>query len=177
MPRTIIGRGYAATLAVPLWGRFMAAATREHEPTRFKPPRTVVPVTICRLSGKLATSACRGELSYDAEGYLTSHSMAYTEYFTRGTEPTDYCEWHRIQVPYTLAAATPPDPSGATPQAPLPVTTSGVLPTTIAAPGVATRTQQEQVRQPEPEPQKSRGFWGRLFRRGGAREQAPGNPR
>ena len=35
MPKTIIANGYAGELAVPLWGRFMAAATRADAPDRF----------------------------------------------------------------------------------------------------------------------------------------------
>ncbi len=37
-PRTIIGNGYAGDLAVPLWGRFMTAATRGDEPDWFRAP-------------------------------------------------------------------------------------------------------------------------------------------
>ena len=37
-PRTIIGGGYASVLAVPVWGRFMAAATRKDKPEWFSAP-------------------------------------------------------------------------------------------------------------------------------------------
>jgi penicillin-binding protein 1A len=94
MPRTIIANGYAGELAVPLWGRFMAAATRADAPDRFTMPATVVPVAVCRLSGKLPTDACRGAVVYDADGVPTDKPMVYTEYFLRGTEPTDYCPLH-----------------------------------------------------------------------------------
>jgi penicillin-binding protein 1A len=91
MPRTIIANGYAGELAVPMWGRFMAAATRGDKPDRFMMPATVVPVTVCRLSGKLPTDGCRGTVVYDRDGLPTDRSMVYTEYFVRGTEPDDYC--------------------------------------------------------------------------------------
>ncbi|MBI2185866.1 MAG: PBP1A family penicillin-binding protein, partial [Acidobacteria bacterium] len=42
MPRTIMQRGYAATLAVPLWGRFMARATADEEATPLAPHRAGV---------------------------------------------------------------------------------------------------------------------------------------
>ncbi|TMG79755.1 MAG: PBP1A family penicillin-binding protein, partial [Betaproteobacteria bacterium] len=89
MPRTIIANGYAGELAVPLWGRFMAAATRADAPDRFTMPATVVPVAVCRMSGKLPTDGCRGAVVYDADGLPTDKPMVYTEYFVRGTEPTD----------------------------------------------------------------------------------------
>jgi hypothetical protein len=54
-----------------------------------------VPVTICRLSGKLPTDGCRSAVVFDGDGNPTDRSMLYTEYFVRGTEPTDYCPLHR----------------------------------------------------------------------------------
>jgi penicillin-binding protein 1A len=94
MPKTIIANGYAGELAVPLWGRFMAAATRADAPDRFIMPATVVPVTVDRLSGLLPTDACRGAVVYDRDGLPTDRSMVYTEYFVRGTEPIDFCPLH-----------------------------------------------------------------------------------
>jgi penicillin-binding protein 1A len=94
-PRTIIGNGYAGDLAVPFWGRFMMAATRDDPPDWFSPPATVTSATICRLSGRLATDDCRGAVAVDEEGHATVRSMVYTEYFVRGTEPVDDCPIHR----------------------------------------------------------------------------------
>jgi penicillin-binding protein 1A len=93
-PRTIAARGYAATLAAPLWGRFMSVATRYDAPTPFQRPRTVTSVAICRVSGKRATDACRHAVEFDRDGYATERSTVYTEYFARGTEPTEYCDLH-----------------------------------------------------------------------------------
>lgn len=81
-PRTIMERGYAASLAVPLWARFMTVATRGDAPEPFRIPSSVRPVTICRISGRLATDRCRND------------STAATEYFVAGSEPTAYCHAH-----------------------------------------------------------------------------------
>ena len=43
-PRTIIGGGYAGEIAVPLWGRFMKAATRGDRPEWFTTPKGLVGV-------------------------------------------------------------------------------------------------------------------------------------
>ena len=67
-PRTIMRNGYAGDLAVPLWGRFMRAATRGDKPDNFKAPRTITSATICRISGKLATGECYGAESVDRNG-------------------------------------------------------------------------------------------------------------
>ena len=70
-PRTIMAGGYAAELAVPLWGRFMMQATKGNAPDWYQAPEAVTTATICPLSGKLATHECAGE----------GGAHVYTEYF------------------------------------------------------------------------------------------------
>ena len=60
-PRTIIGRGYAAELAVPMWARFMKEATRNDKADWFTRPSGMTTARICRLSGKLATDSCHDD--------------------------------------------------------------------------------------------------------------------
>jgi len=176
-PRTIIANGYAGELAVPLWGRFMAAATRDDKPDRFRMPATIVPVTVCRLSGKLASAACRGSIVFGRDGQPTDRSMVYTEYFVRGTEPNDFCPLHSsvydvVATSGDTAARPVAATSGTAPPASLvPVdrlheaTPSHVdthlgdgTPAAVAAPAGAPETTSA------PAPRK-RGFWGRVFRR------------
>ena len=78
-PRTILPNGFAAALAVPLWTKFMMAATRGNAPEWFTPPGGVTTATVCRVSGKLATDGC---------------DDTYLEYFASGTAPTTYCDVH-----------------------------------------------------------------------------------
>ena len=167
MPRTIIANGYAGELAVPLWGRFMAAATRNDKPDRFTMPGTVVPVTICRLSGKLPTAGCESAVMFDRDGNPTDRSMLYTEYFVRGTEPTAYCPLHRdgdvfatsgdpttgSGIVGTSGTSTPHDP--ATPKAD-PRVGDTAPPAAVPAASAPDNS--------ESQPPK-RGFWGRIFRR------------
>ena len=115
-PRTIAARGYAATVAVPLWGRFMTIATRNEKLTPFQPPRSVTSVAICRISGKRATEACRHDFVFDSAGYPTERSNVYTEYFVRGTEPVEYCDVHvRPYVAWPGATVAAPVPQLPTP--------------------------------------------------------------
>jgi 1A family penicillin-binding protein len=174
-PRTIIANGYAGELAVPLWGRFMEQATRNDKPDRFEMPPSVVPVTICRLSGKLPTDGCRGAVVFDGDGNPTDRPMLYTEYFVRGTEPSDYCPLHsrdvdtvatggdsRVGSGVTATAGTASPPAAVDhlrgPSAPK--TDSHV---DDASPAVST-TAGSDPGTPDAAPRK-RGFWGRLFRR------------
>jgi 1A family penicillin-binding protein len=154
-PRTIIGRGYAADLAVPLWARFMIQATRKDKPQWFSRPRNITSATICRLSGKLATDSCRDVVSADGTGTLTRRSMAYSENFVVGTEPTDSCPIHgRVLGGAIRALAALMAPRSA------PSPQPGVTP---QPPGVAANdTPQPPKAEPEPSPRK-RGFWSRVF--------------
>jgi penicillin-binding protein 1A len=158
-PKTIIANGYAAELAVPLWGRFMSVATRKDAPDWFRAPATIGSATICRLSGKLATDACRNAVVVDESGSVTQRSMAYTEYFVHGSEPTDYCPLHSNNNGAFATLATngilPGEPTPPpTQHAPPPAVTGGVLPSVPEAEHPAAAAQ---------EPQKRRGFWGRIF--------------
>ena len=121
--------------------------------------------TVCRVSGKLATDACRDVQTINADGFTESKSMVYTEYFARGTAPSTYCEIHgygdMTKVAGGLgggggsyerpAAIRLPEPDSTT--APIAAGTSGTLPPHIESPA------------PEPPSVKKRGFWGRIFGR------------
>jgi penicillin-binding protein 1A len=154
-PRTIIGGGYASVLAVPVWGRFMAAATSKDRAEWFSTPSNITSATICRLSGKLATDSCHENVT-DAHGGTTSQSTVYTEYFVSGTEPTESCPIHRriISSPFkALAALISPSRS--------PTQESVAPPPPARAAEAAPAPQQPQQQQPE-QPKK-RGFWSRVF--------------
>ena len=86
-PRTIMAGGYAAELAVPLWGRFMMQATKGNASDWYQPPLAVTTATICRLSGKLATRECAGE-----------GANVYTDYFAGDHAPTEYREVHGSHI-------------------------------------------------------------------------------
>ena len=169
MPRTIIANGYAGELAVPLWGRFMAAATRNDKPDRFTMPATVVPVTICRLSGKLPTAGCESAVMFDRDGNPTDRSMLYTEYFVRGTEPTDYCPLHRgLDVlastgdAQTGSAVTATSGTGTPQQSPTDTAKDGAHPAQNAPPAAVPAAS---APDPSDSQTRKRGFWGRIFRR------------
>src|SRR5687768_6028283 len=89
-PRTIVPGGYAGQLAAPIWGRFMKdAVTRDAG--WVKRPSGIEAVEICRASGLLPGDGCyRGQTNSDGE----VKSTIGTEYFRRGTEPTETCDLH-----------------------------------------------------------------------------------
>jgi penicillin-binding protein 1A len=157
-PRTIIGGGYASILAVPMWGRFMATATRKDGAEWFSAPASIASATICRLSGKLATDGCHDAAVPDEAGNLTRGSNVYTEYFVRGTEPTELCPVHRKVLGGALSAIA--SLFGGPSRAPAP--SQGV--SSQSAPAqVAEATPPAPKADTQPEAPRKRGFWSKVF--------------
>lgn len=69
-----------------LWGKIMTRIHENLETKSFTKPDGLVQVSICKKSGKLAVE---GVCDHDPRG-----SMVYTEYFVKGTEPTESCDNH-----------------------------------------------------------------------------------
>ena len=124
-PRTIVRNGFAGQIAVPMWARFMKAATRGDGEVWLEPPPDVVEVAVCRRSGNLPGAGCRHAASMSANGEITYKSMVYRDYFVRGREPYRVCTSHATDYqpyPEPVFAATAFDAvspeSAITPDAP-----------------------------------------------------------
>lgn len=161
-PKPILpGAAYAADVAVPMWGQFMKVATARDEAEPFRPPRGVVAVQICRLSGKRPSGGCDAVPVTLDDGGHDERSMVTTEYFAAGTEPDDHCPLHvgrslfgRFAGWLSAPGAAVASRSGA---ADAPVDTPVAAPAATPAPASAAATAAE--------PEKKRGFWSRLFGR------------
>jgi 1A family penicillin-binding protein len=165
-PQTIMPNGFAGDVAVPLWATFMKAATRGDKPQWITPPGGIVTANVCRLSGKLAAEGCSEVEVVNAQGHIERRSMIYTEYFVRGTQPTDICDLHPTRtVVSTLAAVF----TGGQEKLPPPKIEETGLPSTttpvVSAPPVAAAPPAAE------EEKKKRGFWSRVFGIGRDREQ------
>ncbi len=154
-PHTIIPRGFAADLAVPMWAKFMKAATRNDKPDWLLPPRGVTSATVCRISGKLATEGCQDVEVVDANDHVEHRSMVYTEYFAAGTAPTTYCDLHPTRsilskIATAIGVQERPTPVVHVDPAPPPMSpTSGIVEPAPAPPPAMEK--------------KKRGFWSKLF--------------
>jgi 1A family penicillin-binding protein len=95
--KTILPRGFAAEVAVPIWAKFMKIATSGDQPVWFDPPRGIVAAKVCRLSGLLASDECNSVETIGDDGQVSRRSMVYTEYFSAGTEPTAVCTMHQLE--------------------------------------------------------------------------------
>jgi 1A family penicillin-binding protein len=158
-PKTILPRGFAADIAVPMWTRFMKDATKDAAPDWFKAPPGIVGLQVCRLSGQLAAEAC---LQADAAARASgSRPIVYTDYFVHGTEPTGYCQEHATaglvgSVATVFSGSERPS---------VPHLASPPPPPTAAAGQPERRVQPQPVAAPDAP--KKRGFWSRVFRVGG----------
>ena len=150
----------------------MKVATRDDKTEWPEPPSGITTASVCRLSGKLATIGCedvdvvsesgssrrsRGA-SGVSSGELLRRSMVYTEYFARGTAPTDYCDLHPTRGVMTKMA-------DAFSSGPVKVAPPGLVLSAESAPEASAATAtapSEMDLAPEP-PRKKRGFWSKVF--------------
>jgi penicillin-binding protein 1A len=174
-PRTIVPNGYAAELAVPIWGAFMKTATKDDKPDWFERPASVVAVNVCRVSGKLPNDGCGSVATFNEDGSYEMKSMIYTDYFVKGTQPTTVCPLHPstaviigdaggVRIPESPAPHSVGVPIGTAgtmpPQSPPLVISGG----TVQPPAVGKEPAEKAKNGKE---KKKPGFWGRLFGRGG----------
>jgi 1A family penicillin-binding protein len=162
-PQTILPSGYAGDIAVPLWGRFMRDATSGSKAAWLTPPRNLVAVTACRLSGMLPNDGCGAVEVVKDNGEVQTRSMIYTEYFVRGKEPTELCPLHAQHGFFDRLAGV----FGKDGEQPVSAEAAALPPAEVpkATSGSATQTSApESVQAPEePKKKKKRGFWSRVF--------------
>lgn len=166
-PKTIVAGGYAGDIAVPLWGRFMRAATKGDRAEWFATPKGLIGVQVCRVSGRLPDVGCSDVEVVSDAGEVSRRSMVITDYFLRGKGPTEVCQLHPgAGLLGTIAGLFGKD-------GPKPVTAAELGIPTEAAPGVpveatvapAARPADDAARADADEKPKKRGFWSRVFGR------------
>jgi penicillin-binding protein 1A len=176
-PRTILPRGFAADVAVPLWADFMKVATRNDKPDWLRPPPGVTTATVCRMSGKLATDGCNDVEVVSNDGFVDRKSMVYTEYFARGTQPTSFCTLHSspgivTRVADVFGVSEKPAVAQVQAAAHLPAAAHVPEPSPMSIPAVTgTSGSIQQVDTPPTPPSgKKRGFWSHIFGKKGGPE-------
>jgi penicillin-binding protein 1A len=103
--KTIMNRGFAATVAVPAWARFMIKATEGTKPEWFEMPGDVERIAICRKSGLRASAACRIAFTEDGKPNV------YEDFFLTGTGPYDACDGRHTDPEPADGAPMPTVPS------------------------------------------------------------------
>lgn len=82
-PQTILEGGYGAKLSLPIWVDVMKSAlAHDYKTSAPAAGDASEKITLCRVSGKLATSGC------------SAHGTAYAENLPADLIPPDYCTLH-----------------------------------------------------------------------------------
>jgi hypothetical protein len=127
----------------------MKQATARDKPDTFKSPSGLMAANVCRESGRLPGPFC---------------TRVVTEYFARGTAPTEVCQDHNFYLAAHLATTLPDGTVRATeafptappsPSAPVAAVSSAARDNDVV---MASKTEEE--------PKKKRGFWSKVFGRG-----------
>ena len=120
-PAPIMTRGFAGTVAVPAWARFMRDATASAKPDWYSMPPDLEKVAICPLSGARAGAACRvqhiiadvpvatsGDLNGDVAIVPALPAppvpQVYEDIFPIGAVPSGECPLHGQPVGYSIAS-------------------------------------------------------------------------
>ncbi|MGE0703891.1 MAG: penicillin-binding protein 1A [Vicinamibacterales bacterium] len=153
-PQTIVARGFASELAVPIWANYMKVATKGDRAEWIKAPKSIVTASVCSISGQLAAEGCEHAEIVTKEGELVRRSTVYTEYFVSGTEPRGVCHIHSSRGLFGTVASW--FGGGEPPAAPV---IREEPPVVAAAPEPPPPAEEPQVE----EPPRRRGFWSRVF--------------
>ncbi len=169
-PQTIVSNGYGGELAVPLWADFMKVATKGAKAEWLDRPEDVVAVDICRMSGKRPVDGCSHVEVQNKDGSTAVRSMVFTEYFLKGTEPTETCDLHDANFFQRLAGAfheqkpTSFDQIGMPASAPSAPGRGDVASKGQASAGEATNGDGKDAKKDDgDDKKKKRGFWSRFF--------------
>jgi penicillin-binding protein 1A len=171
-PQTIVSNGYAADLAVPIWGTFMKGATKGAKADWLERPADVVAVNVCRISGKLPNGGCDSVEVVSRDGMVERRSMVYTDYFVKGNVPTEICPLHpNVSFLDRFAGIFGKDntPKVTSDEAALPSPPAASTSGTAAPKAAADEARKKD--EPEQEPKKKRGFWSRVFGVGGDKKK------
>ena len=88
--KKIMNRGFAGTVAVPAWARFMKNATEGDTPDWFRMPSDVERIKVCRRSGRRAVNACRTDV--------------FEDFYLIGTGPYETCSDAHMDDPGVIIA-------------------------------------------------------------------------
>jgi penicillin-binding protein 1A len=122
-PQPIMEKGYASTLALPVWVEFMKGVSEKEYPARALPvPSDVRAFRLCSVSGKLATPGCdAARASYDVQLHA-------------GRAPVSPCPIHPVAPPPLVTESAIPPAEVAVQPAPVTIASSvNTAPPPVAA--------------------------------------------
>jgi 1A family penicillin-binding protein len=86
-PKEILNRGYGASLAVPIWARFMKQRFSNSHAREFSMPAGVIRIALCVESGQAVTSSCHSRTMTPDGQFFNDIPSTYWEYFLESNPP------------------------------------------------------------------------------------------
>jgi len=93
-PTKIFRGAFGNDLALPVWAQIMNVSTQDFRPKAFERPASIIPVSICRVSGLLETGRCEEDVKDPQTGQVHKQKTSYIEYATAKSKPTIPCDIH-----------------------------------------------------------------------------------
>lgn len=85
---------FAKDTVLPVWKSVMKKATNDYKVNEMKKPDSLVSVLVCSRSGLKCTQDCHDQHHDAISGKVNYLSTGVMELFTKGEEPTGYCDVH-----------------------------------------------------------------------------------
>ncbi|EDY21160.1 Peptidoglycan glycosyltransferase [Chthoniobacter flavus Ellin428] len=153
-PQTIMEKGYGAALALPIWVDVMREAPENEYPTApLNEGVKMAKVTLCAVSGKLATAGC------------AEQHYAYQVELPASRVPKEYCQTHPEMTPPIAAEPTYPSATPSGQAAPYPTSNPPMYPSGTTYPASSTGTAVTAIRPPATSNSPSIAFGGRPLSR------------
>lgn len=93
-PTTIFRGAFGNTLALPVWTDVINNSIETFPPQELTRPESLIPVSVCRMSGLLETPRCEHEVPDPITGNLITQKTSYIEYATESQKPRIPCDIH-----------------------------------------------------------------------------------
>lgn len=93
-PTTIFRGAFGGMLALPVWTDVINNSVGGFAPEEFTRPDSLIPVSVCRVSGLLETPRCEHEVVNPHTGNASLEKTSYIEYATEAQKPRIPCDIH-----------------------------------------------------------------------------------
>jgi penicillin-binding protein 1A len=132
-PSTIYKGAFSNEIALPIWAEVMKATFPSYRPKEFIPPKGIIKVELCSVSGQLATDKCVETVENKETGEKEQRRTTFFEISTEEQAPKVGCEVHNGGANRDLVKTLP---GAQWPRAALAVDVSAVQPVVMKQPTV-----------------------------------------
>jgi penicillin-binding protein 1A len=132
-PSTIYRGAFSNEIALPIWTEVMKATLATYRPKEIPPPKGIIKVELCSVSGQLATDKCVETVENKETGEKVQRRTTFFDIATEDQAPKVACEFHNGGVNRSFVKVIP---GAEWPRAALAVDVSAVQVVEMKAPTV-----------------------------------------